>query len=313
MKKVLFSLLLMAAVCAQASIMTVPSGYKVTEITVDDNDGVYVSGFGRLSSGDFVIYNGVELYEIDGATGEYTKTLAETSPVYGSFVKVVGDKVYFGESSKGAVNVYDYATGETTLFTTLAGNYDMKVAGDDIYIIAGNTVNKVAADGTATPVITVGSASGALIFDDAGNAYYAAGEENWGAQGAKNMYKFTARQLASGNVLTEADGEIVLAAIDGPSGGDFVWDDLFYTDIVVSPSGVYNSQGKFADAGSAYPMLMYANGDGFDVLLTSYDSSWNSVYTLATVTAEVPEPGTLIALITGVAGAAFFGRRTLVK
>ncbi|MBP5718216.1 MAG: hypothetical protein J6X53_04465, partial [Abditibacteriota bacterium] len=158
MKKVLFSLLLMAAVCAQASIMTVPSGYKVTEITVDDNDGVYVSGFGRLSSGDFVIYNGVELYEIDGATGEYTKTLAETSPVYGSFVRVVGDKVYFGESSKGAVNVYDYATGETTLFTTLAGNYDMKVAGDDIYIIAGNTVNKVAADGTATPVITVGSA-----------------------------------------------------------------------------------------------------------------------------------------------------------
>ena len=38
MKKVLFSLLLMAAVCAQASIMTVPSGYKVTESTVDDSE-----------------------------------------------------------------------------------------------------------------------------------------------------------------------------------------------------------------------------------------------------------------------------------
>ena len=56
-------------------------------------------------------------------------------------------------------------------------------------------------------------------------------------------------------------------------------------------------------------MLMYTNGNGFDVMLTSYDSSWNSVSTIATVTADVPEPGTFIAIAMGLIGAAGFRGR----
>lgn len=304
--KFIFIAILIACVSAVgASSLSVSSGYAVSETPVTVTSGGYFGGFDVLPNGDYAVSDSLSLYEMTSG-GTVVKTLWSTNTLaYGSFVRYYDGKIYFGESSNGTIKSADLASGVVSDFLTLAGNYDMEFYNGNMYVVAGNSVYDVTG-GTTKAVLTVGKVSGALAFDAAGNVYYSPGDENYPAKpNSKNIYKWTAAQLTSGELLTESNAETVLANTDAPGGMLFYNSELYFTDSVTSPAAIKTLSGGVCAQINGYGWMTLlsnnASANGFSVAVSTMDASYNVTNVISTVTA-VPEPASAVVLIFGMSG-----------
>lgn len=283
--------------------LTVPQGYTVTETPIQIGEGGSFGGMDVLENGNFVVSDCLSIYEMTSA-GDFVRTIYSTSDfAWGSFVRYYDGEVYFGESSKNTIKAVNYETGIVRDIATLAGNYDMKVYNDVIYIVAGNSVYSLE-NGTPQSVITTGVVSGALAFDDVGNVYYCAGEETYPAvQNAKNFYMWTNDLLTSGELLTESNATTYISNINAASGAIWYNGELFYTDSINYPAAIRTKDDIFSTVtrdGYSWMTLMSENENGFSVVLSTMDESYNTTNKIVTLS-EVPEPSSLVALFGGVA------------
>ena len=172
------------------------------------------------------------------------------------------------------------------------GIYDVAVnSNGDCYIVAspGASGSKIFAydwsDGSTTEIADIGGYSGGLAFDSADNLYYA--EQTNGT-----ILKFTPTEVAAGGLVI-ADADVVLNITAGYIGFDTA-DDLFATTGWGATFSKYDlsTQSKIQDI--AFGGIGQFIVDGDDIYLV--DTDWG-VYA-STVQHVVPEPGTLVLLLT---------------
>jgi hypothetical protein len=260
------SWVLTQALCAQ--ILTADPGFSVTPLfpVLPNAD---ISGLGSDSSGN--------LYYLDTAnfgSGLTTELIKQTAAsnyssssvlynyngvVYGSFVKVSGSTVYFGESSANTIQSISVNGGTPTLIATVPYNYDMAFNGTSAFVDASdsnyqnNTVSKLnLTTGALTPILNTGGASGPIAFTSNGSLLF--GGSDYGDPGG--IYSFSAAQVS--------------AALTG-------------TELTLSQGTLLFANGVNSDLASLNPQSLYQ-------VETSYDSSIPALITLynpANLTSQV--------------------------
>ncbi|HOP80941.1 MAG TPA: hypothetical protein PLZ21_10295, partial [Armatimonadota bacterium] len=105
MKRFILLALLFAALAIPVSAEHIipPYGYGVSEILFTG----FVGGFDVLSNGNFIVFEGQDIYEITpyGTRVSATPIYSFESTVWGSFVRVDENsgRIYFGESGNGTI------------------------------------------------------------------------------------------------------------------------------------------------------------------------------------------------------------------
>ncbi|MCE5321760.1 PEP-CTERM sorting domain-containing protein [bacterium] len=306
---ILVMLAMFVSSSVNASVLTA-AGYSVTDITIDMPASAFLGGFDILPNGNYVINDGCSIREVkrDGTAGQ-TFYSYETA-VYGSFVRVNNGTLYFSDSSTESSRIMSMSLsgGSATTLTTLSGNYDMDFAGNDAFVVAGNSIYKLGTDGSLDTIATADGYSGPLAFDGEGNLYYAPGHvaSDYSSLPTE-VLKWTSSQVASAvgaGVLGEADAEAV-AQIDGAygfafdSGGNLLITDNSSTPAVnILEDGTVSTIAEFSADNTYYPYLTFvrSRSEGqIAVGCSYYDSTWNS-HTLICELQAVPEPSSMIAL-----------------
>jgi hypothetical protein len=192
--------------CAQ--FLTPDPGFN-SQLLFQDSSGDNISAIGTDSFGNIFyletgVYSGTlqtELFERTAAS-HYAAPAAPLysfgTPDYGNYAKVNGSTVYFGESTNYTVNSIGVnGTGETNI-ATINYNYDIAFSGSQVFIDYANSSfsnNTIAllntANGSLSPVVVTGGASGPLAFLSNGNLIY--GGSAFGEPGA--IYEFTKAQI----------------------------------------------------------------------------------------------------------------------
>ena len=235
--------------------------------------------------------------------------------VFGSFVRWDSGRVFFGESSTGAVRLLKPDLSIDPL-GMLAFNYDAAFSGGNLFIAhnpagpfgSGSQVSRfdLPPDGAgglmlsttpATIVDTPDDSSGPIAFDAAGNLFYGGS----GAFGRPDLYRFTAAEVSSafGGGLPQsldpahrflANGSNAYLAI-APAG---LWHTDFATLDLIDPVTAQDT----AIGGNPNP---YGIGqlDFADGLL--YAAVTDSSFTHSSVFTVVPEPSSALLLTLGLA------------
>lgn len=232
------------------------------------------------------------------------------APVFGSFVAFDSGKVFFGESSGGAIRSINPDGTGVDLLGSIAGNYDLTFAGGSLYLSHNpggfNPLGKVSKfglmpDGTGGSMLTSADLiidtpadySGPIEFGPNGSFFYGGS----GSFGMQNLFRFTAGEISAANgagpTLTLDSPHLFLAngansglAFDGD---DTLWhSDFGKLDAIDTDTAMSNPVATSADS---IGQLDFAGGIVFaNVTKATFDRS--SVY------AVVPEPGgALLALI----------------
>lgn len=215
-KAILTALLLGASFCARAQnfnptanyttgtpspLFATSSGFTISGLGVDATTG----NLFYLESGSFGGSSDTRLFQRTAASNFATEIqlFSYGANVSGSFVRVSGAKVYFGEYSLGTIRSVNLDGSSPATLTTLVGNYDLALAGTTAFISANQNAfpsdpdNKVFALNLAnnqldTVLDTGGDYSGPVAIDAAGDLLY--GATNFGSI-AGGIFKFTAAQV----------------------------------------------------------------------------------------------------------------------
>ncbi len=228
------------------------------------------------------------------------------APVFGSFVRLSGQTLYFGENSLGSVRKYDLANSTSSLLATVIGNYDLDISGGFGWLSANPgaatfaTQNEVVklnlSTGATTTLLTTTDYSGPVALDTAGSLYY--GATQYGVGG--DIFKYTAAELAVGGLVLDAGHKFR----DNVNNADFTLPEgspaLFTTDY----SGIFREElGAVPNAQtwatSTHTIGFLANSGGaIFASVTDYGANRSAVF------AVVPEPATasLLALAAGLLG-----------
>ena len=218
-------------------------------ISVTGDPGAYSPGiqaFDYDGEGNLYIFSRNQIIKNSDGTPEVLFNYPTTVTVYGSFVRVWGDTVYFGESSNGSVrsvpaeggassrlfSIPDYkgipASLRSGLDFDLAGNFDCGFNSQSQMFLSANPGGFAAGenkiyywDGQTDPVIVadMGKYSGPLAFDRNDDLYY--GFTGYPA-GPENVVYFSAARVAdaisSGVPLSSDDWAIYASGVDACSG-----------------------------------------------------------------------------------------------
>jgi len=203
-----------------------------------------------LSSGEIVAFDGVGLDLYDEA-GNLVRSLGSLPGfVFPSFV--VADPgetlVVLGESSTGLLYTKSLSsTSDPAPLTQLTNNFDAAFAPDSqLYVSAatcgfgcGNDIWLVhPVTGVKTLVAQVAGPSGPLACAPSGDLYYATASDLFPPPaGSSSVLRWSAAQLAAGNLLGEADAQVLGAgftgaaqlALDPRSGALFLGENDFGT------------------------------------------------------------------------------------
>jgi hypothetical protein len=181
-----------------------------------------------LSNGHLVVFDGLDLFQYagDGTLLHHLGSLEAW--VFPSFVVADPDEnaLYVGESSTGAI--YRFFTGQHAspdLTAVLPLNYDAAVFdGHALFVSAatcgfqcGNEIWRVDLGNLQLRLVArVPGASGPLVFDGQGNLYYGTSPAAFPPPPKPTrIYRWTAAALASPQVLSLADGQLVGAGFEG--------------------------------------------------------------------------------------------------
>lgn len=304
--------LLLAVGQAYAGYIAAPAGYTVQDAVFPIPYAWSVYGFDVLPSGDFVAFIDQNIVEVSRTGAVSAPLYSFAGSIYGSFVKVHGNTIYFGESSNGTIWSMGLDGSNPTSIGTIGNNYDLELNSAGQAFVSANpgwAGQKVFYfDGTGDEVVTgLSGYSGPLAFDGSDNLLYGtayAAEGDW-------ILRFDNEMIAGaigGDPVTQADGQI-LASIDAPS--DMVLDvpgNIYFTSggILCRLLSGSSSAESFATSGYYLTTLRCGTSDSsLYVLVNGVTSDGNDIGVLSMLT-PVPEPGSLLglAVLLGLSGPA---------
>lgn len=301
-----------------AQTLNVTSPQHASVKLFDSTPGFTIAGFGVSSTGDiYYIENAFgsnsQLFKrspLDGYTNA-TPLFDLGTSIFGSFVAVNGGKVFFGESSTGAIRSINLDGTGVDLLGNITGNYDLAFAGSSLYLShnpgpgAAGKVSKfeLIADGTGglmfspadTIIDTPADFTGPLEFGPAGALFYGAS-----GFGMHDLFRFSAAEV------TGAIGENSTLALDNPhlflandvngalafSGVDELWQTNNTTLNVIDTDTKESTQ--VATTTNFMGQLDYVDGK-LIASVTNFGTGRSSVY------AVVPEPSCALFALVGLA------------
>jgi hypothetical protein len=224
-----------AAATLHAQSFTAAPGYSSTQ-AFRLEEGISISALGASAAGDLYYLasgrfdgnaEGTQLFRaspVDNFSNpvslfSYRTGNNEPLKVFGSFVRVDGGTVYFGESSTGEIRSIPLSGGISGVVRIVPNHYDAAVTAGNIFLSAAdqsfsnNQIYRVTPG--ATPLdrtVNTGGASGPLAVDSAGNLIYGASTFLGGTGG---LYRFTAAQVAAVSDANPAAGDSFLSLADG--------------------------------------------------------------------------------------------------
>ncbi|MHB9037507.1 MAG: hypothetical protein ACYC64_12645 [Armatimonadota bacterium] len=301
---IIAAIVLLMSLGANASVLTAP-GYSVTDVAINMPAFAFLGGFDILPNGNYVVNDGHSIREVktDGTDGQVFYSYA--APVYGSFVRVNNNTLYFGDSSTGSSKIMSSSLsgGSASVLATLTNNFDMDFFNGDAFVTAGDSVYMLDSNGGLDAIATVDGYSGPLAFDAQGSLYYA--PSNY--PNPATVLKWSSAEVASAvgaGVLGIPDADVV-TSVGGAYG--FAFDgqgQLLITNNSSSPvlqvfDGTdVSTIATFNVPNTNYPSLTFirerANG-GLVVGCSYMDSDWNG-YTIISEMQLVPEPTSIMAL-----------------
>lgn len=299
-----------------AQTLNVTSPQHASVKLFDSTPGFTIAGFGVSPSGDiYYIENAFgsnsQLFKrspLDGYTNA-TPLFDLGTSIFGSFVAVNGGKVFFGESSTGAIRSINLDGTGVDMLGTITGNYDLAFAGSSLYLShkpgPGAVISKfeLVADGTGglmfsaadTIIDTSTDFSGPVEFGPAGSLFY-------GGTGfaMRDLFRFSAAEVAG------AIGENSALALDNPhlflandvngalafSGVDELWQTNNTTLNVIDTDTKESTQ--VATTTNFMGQLDYVDGK-LIASVSNFGAGRSSVY------AVVPEPSCALFAFVGLA------------
>ena len=305
-----------------ATLLQPPVDYVATDTLFPVPTGSYVGGFDSADNGNFIVFNGGDIQEIT-PSGSVLRTIRSLSAgTSGSFIKLQGDIIYYGESTNGTLCAVRMDGTEHSVIATMPYNYDMAFNGlGQAYVVTGSEYGAPASaniyqldlvTGATDLIASVDGPSGPIIFDESGSLYYGTVSSVFGARGGQSVLSWTSGQVAGAQgpgSLSAAEATVAASDLDSPAG--FAWGpggDLYFTSVVASPGNIWrlSSQGASvfasADPGIGISWLTTvrydSSMDSLSTLVGWMDASWNTysgICTLSPLTVPVPEPGCLVA------------------
>lgn len=310
--------ILIAAGQVCASHVVAPAGYTAGDTVFPIPSEWTVYGFDRLPNGNFVVFIDDSIVQVTPSGVVSTPLYSFGSSIYGSFLKVLGNSIYFGESSNGTIWHMGLDGSSPTLMGAIGNNYDLAFNSLGQAFVSANPgwagQKLFYFDGTADEVVTdLAGYSGPLAFDASDNLLYGTAY----ASGGDSLLRFSSTAVAGAigsGYLTQASGE-VLADIAPPS--DMEIDSLgnvFFTnnETLYRLQSESSSATSFATSEWWLTSLRYYASDGsFSVLVNGdTDENGNPLGVISTLR-PVPEPNALLSLATLISctGAALLKRR----
>ena len=259
--------------------------------------------------------------------GSTTTLYGFDSGVYGSFVRLIGDDVWFGNSSDNVVRSISSGGGAATDIVTLAGQYDLQANGlSQVFVSAkpgtSTGIFHIYDDGlgyVADLVADIGGYSGPIEFDVNDNLYY--GFPNYDAGG---VVYFDASDVAAA-IAEEDYGNAELGAADWTSycaslsacsflqfddNGDLYsssWQSVVDRIYAQDSSEGFGSSPNYSGLGQ----MAYLAGEGWgELYLAATDYSMGEYNSILYQITAIPEPSTVLMMLSGiVAGAGILARR----
>ncbi len=233
---------------AESTLSAVPGYRTFPVVTAAGDPGAYSAGinaFDRDEGGTLYIFTQNQVIKDPAGTADVLFDYQTDATVYGSFITVRGETVYFGESSTGTVRSVPSDGGpasrlfrvpgframpprmRTGLDFTLTGNFACAFNSQSQMFLSANPggfvpENKIYYwDGLSDPVIIadMGGYSGPIAFDRDDNLYY--GFTNYPA-GPEDVVYFAAAEvgdaISSGVPLGSSDWTVLASGVDACSG-----------------------------------------------------------------------------------------------
>ncbi len=346
MKRSIFAIF--AVLCLMASAtsafaaptFTAPAGYEATEylsmstetlieaFDVDTSGNVYYIESKYQCFGAWYMPDVSSLKKYD-ASASTTDTLYDfSSGVWGSFVRLDGDEVVFGESSYGEIRSYSISGAATSDVYTLAGQYDLKYNSlGQMFVSAntgsGNAVYHIYDDGlvgiACDKIVDVGGYSGPIEFDENDDLYYGFGSGEVVRIDATDIASAIAAGDLTNAELDSTDWSSYCIGLSACSFLQFAFDgDLISSSWAgvleaITSQDTFESFG-FSPDGNGLGHMAFVdddNGGTLYVMATDYSMGeyTNTIYAI-TPTAAIPEPSTIVMILGGlVAGGGCVVRR----
>jgi len=261
------------------------------------------------------------LYRRDLTAGTVSTLFTYTAAVFGSFVEVTGDKVYFGENSNGTVRSVNLDGSLPQLLATVPGNYDFELFGTDAYLSANpggfnaqNTVTKLTiATGATDVIVNTADFSGPITFDQNGALFYGA----TGFAGVSDLYRFTAAEVATafGPTTLSLDAAHRVLANGGNSYFDFAGAQPNQTRTFFGNDGSRLARVTGTASESYTEETIAVSPHSIGHIAATRDVAYVAVTDFATnrsaVYSVVPEPGSTLLLAAGGTLVALRRRRDL--
>ena len=307
MRKIFVMLVLIGAMMIVAKAGASPSfsgapGYmSVPIVTIDGDSSNWTAGIQSFDGDDdeTAYLFGQNRYILKKELGSPATVLYDYgSSVWGSFVKLQGETLYFGESTTGSIKSIPSTGGSATDLFTLAYNYDCAFNSQSRMFLSANpsSSNQIYAwwSGLTSPrlVADVGNYSGPLTFDNNDNLYY--GRSTAFPAGPEDIVYFTATQIEdtinTGIPLTSSDWTVYRSGVDAPGGlavdRNTPLQNLFSTSGLGTLSRISAGSTDLMGAGTYPSCPRYLGSGRFSAFLntggalgincTDYDDSYDS-------------------------------------
>ena len=280
------------------------AGLTIGGLEADDSGNVYYLVGSFSSSTKLMRRSAGDSYATETTLFDYG------SSVYGSFVRLNAGKLYFGENSAGTIRTFDLSNSIVSLLATVGGNYDLDFGGGYGWLSANagyatyalqNEVRKLnLSSGATTTVLTSADYSGPVALDASGTLYY--GATQYGAGG--NIFKYTAADLTAGGLGLDVGHKY----IENPANAYFSYGSdgaLYSTDF----ANIIRYTLGASPAGQTWATSLQSIGNLAEESGTLYATVTNYGTNRSAVFAVVPEPGTTLFVVAGIAGMALRRRR----
>jgi len=318
-----------------ANYLDTPAGTLIDGFAIDDNGEVYY--IESAYSAYYPASSSLKKYTPGGGT---TTLYSFSGGVFGAFVRLIGDDVWFGESSDNWIRTIPKAGGTAEDIIELTGQYDLKVNSNGEIFATANPGGFTTADsviyylayddllGTydADLIADIGGYSGPIEFDAADNLYY--GFPNYGAgevvyfdaadvATAVAAEDYGTAELGSGDWTSYAAGLSACGylqfdddAMGTPDLFSSSWQSVIdraygagtFDGFGSSPN--FSSLGQMAFLPGANDFEPYAAGSGALYLVaTDYEDYTSTIFEI-TGAEPVPEPATVLMTLLGLAATA---------
>ncbi len=265
-----------------------PADYTIGGLDFDSSQNAFYLLQSATDTTKLVRRNAADNYATQTTLFDFGAT------VYGSFVRLDGLKIYFGDSTAWSIRTFDLNTSTASLLATVIGNYDLAIGGGFGWLSANPAAATYEAEnevvklnlttGVTTTVLTSSDYSGPVAMDETGALFY--GANQYGAGG--DIFKYSAAELALGGLTLDAAHKFIENVNNSSLSYDQAGPYLFtsdYSSIFRENAGPTPGTETWA---TSFHAIGYLSNSGDTVFagVTDYTNNRSAVY------AVVPEPAT---------------------